>query len=277
MKHDYLGCKNKCSKKVLSIIPSDDGILITYDDGTYTTASKDVLSKELAGKEDKDTVQVVDGKVVAKQIEDTNTIQFTGNGITVDTSQISELVFRQIDQNKNPSNRIMLCTGVKVGDEWYGDRPDRGSYLNPFTNETIEDNTPVEVHQAQFLYKENPNGNTIEIIGFTENDAAPILSVSEYGNKESPNPDEVLTPTEVIDVLLQGKPAKAYKYTLPEGLVRNQSKEHLKWHLSGREYETDDLPRLNPQSDPAGVFGYIADDISTLYYNMPDYQEPIEE
>lgn len=53
MKHDYLGCKNRCSKKVLSIIPSGDGILITYDDGTYTTASKDVLAKELTEQADK--------------------------------------------------------------------------------------------------------------------------------------------------------------------------------------------------------------------------------
>lgn len=215
---------------------------------------------------DKDTVQVVEGKVVAKQTEDTNTIQFTGNGITVDTSQISELVFREIDQNKNSSNKLMLCTGLKVGDEWYGDRPDRGSYLNPFTNETIEDNTPVEVHQAQFLYKENPNGNTIELVGVPDN-YVPQLKVYLYGDKVGTGTK--LDPVEIREVLLNGRPAKNYKYNLGEVSVRNQDKETLQWDFDGQSFSTTELPRLNPTNEPLGIFGYVGNTQSDVIKQMP--------
>lgn len=55
MKNDFLGCKNSCSKRVLSIVPVGNSVLITYDDGTSTTAPKSVLSNGLSKPEESNT------------------------------------------------------------------------------------------------------------------------------------------------------------------------------------------------------------------------------
>lgn len=47
MRRDFLGCSHKCSKTAVAIVPSGDDIVITYSDGTYTTASKEIISPDL--------------------------------------------------------------------------------------------------------------------------------------------------------------------------------------------------------------------------------------
>ena len=54
----------------------------------------------------------------------------TSQEVTIPTRQIENLIFRKA---KN-SNFPMFCTGYQVGNDWYGDRPDDGIWLNPFEN-----------------------------------------------------------------------------------------------------------------------------------------------
>ena len=54
----------------------------------------------------------------------------TSQEVTIPANQIQNLIFRK---SKN-SNYPMFCTGYQVGDDWYGDRPDDGVWLNPFEN-----------------------------------------------------------------------------------------------------------------------------------------------
>lgn len=66
---------------------------------------------------DKQTVKVEDEKVVSP-LEDTNTVTFTGKEVTVgdfllQSGEVVKLVFREIDQSANKSNRIAVCTGFQ--------------------------------------------------------------------------------------------------------------------------------------------------------------------
>lgn len=54
----------------------------------------------------------------------------TSQEVTIPVDQIQNLIFRK---SKN-SNYPMFCTGYRSGDDWYGDRPDDGVWLNPFEN-----------------------------------------------------------------------------------------------------------------------------------------------
>ena len=54
----------------------------------------------------------------------------TPQEVTIPANQIQNLIFRK-SQN---SNFPMFCTGYQVGNDWYGDRPDDGIWLNPFEN-----------------------------------------------------------------------------------------------------------------------------------------------
>lgn len=92
---------------------------------------------------DEKTVNIVEQKVVAEQTQDTNTVQFTEQLKEVEISQISHLVFSEINQDKNSSNKIVVCTGWKIGDKYYGDRPDDGKYINPFTGEELTKGEPI--------------------------------------------------------------------------------------------------------------------------------------
>lgn len=69
MKNDYLFCKKKCSKTVISITPASDSdnILITYDDGTYTTAPKTVISDSIQPEKIEALTQSVEG--LSKNLE----------------------------------------------------------------------------------------------------------------------------------------------------------------------------------------------------------------
>ena len=54
----------------------------------------------------------------------------TSQAITIQPTSLRNLIFRK---SKN-SNYPMFCTGYQVGDDWYGDRPDDGIWINPFEN-----------------------------------------------------------------------------------------------------------------------------------------------
>ena len=54
----------------------------------------------------------------------------TPQEVTISAKQIQNLIFRK---SKN-SNYPMFCTGFQDNQEWYGDRPDDGIWINPFEN-----------------------------------------------------------------------------------------------------------------------------------------------
>lgn len=189
---------------------------------------------------------------------------FTDKEATVPTNQVSNLVFRQL-QN---SNKIMVCTGIEVGGKWYGDRPDNGEYINPFTGETLyEGEKPLE--KVQFLYKEGWNGNTIEIVRWTS--GTPSLEIKQIGGVH--NEDYVLVnPNEVVDTTINGDPAKTYIYHLGSTSVRFQDTEELDFKLDNFEHH-----RLFPRiatNNSLGVFGVEAIDDNDLHMVIDSLPSP---
>lgn len=57
-------------------------------------------------------------------------VHFMNRELTVPASQIQLLLFRELTN----SNHLMVCTGFQYRNEWYGDRPDDGEYINAFDN-----------------------------------------------------------------------------------------------------------------------------------------------
>ena len=73
---------------------------------------------------DKQTVNISDENKVGSMF------LLTPQEVTIPANQIQNLIFRK---SKN-SNYPMFCTGFQYNQEWYGDRPDDGIWINPFEN-----------------------------------------------------------------------------------------------------------------------------------------------
>ncbi len=73
---------------------------------------------------DKQTVNISDENKVGSMF------LLTPQEVTIPANQIQNLIFRK---SKN-SNYPMFCTGFQYNQEWYGDRPDDGVWINPFEN-----------------------------------------------------------------------------------------------------------------------------------------------
>lgn len=120
---------------------------------------------------DEKTVNIVEQKVVAKQTEDTNTVQFTKQLKEVDASTISHFVVSEINQDKNPSNKIVALTGWKIFGQWYGDSPDNSNYIDPFTGEVIikGEYTPPAPESSRSIIRvtEQYEGHVIEFLNIT--------------------------------------------------------------------------------------------------------------
>ena len=112
---------------------------------------------------DKQTVNISDENKVGSMF------LLTSQAVTIPTNQIKDLIFRK-SQN---SNYPMFCTGYKIGDDWYGDRPGDGVWINPLENnqkyqrtgETNVRYTPTtpppeksEGKRTRFIVKETNNG-----------------------------------------------------------------------------------------------------------------------
>lgn len=115
---------------------------------------------------DKQSITIKNNKLIAiGSGEDTNTIQFTDNVIVFDTTVNGiQFVFREIDQSKNPSNKLMLCTGIKFKGKWVGDSPKNENSTDPF-------NVPAEPEGL-------PSNNTM-ILVFSSDYFKPELTMGE--------------------------------------------------------------------------------------------------
>lgn len=75
--------------------------------------------------------------------------------ITIQPTSLRNLIFRK---SKN-SNFPMFCTGYQYVDDWYGDRPDDGVWLNPFENNQKYQRTG----EVDTLYVENLTVTSVEL------------------------------------------------------------------------------------------------------------------
>lgn len=73
---------------------------------------------------DNQTVKVSDDHKVGSMF------LLTSQAITIPPTGLRNLIFRK---SKN-SNFPMFCTGYQLDEDWYGDRPDDGIWINPFEN-----------------------------------------------------------------------------------------------------------------------------------------------
>ena len=100
---------------------------------------------------DKQTVNISDENKVGSMF------LLTPQEVTIPANQIQNLIFRK---SKN-SNYPMFCTGFQYNQEWYGDRPDDGIWINPFENmqkyeRTNEKDVPYTPNESQ-PSEEKPN------------------------------------------------------------------------------------------------------------------------
>lgn len=191
-----------------------------------------------------------ENKVTAKLL-------FTEKEATVPISSIEQLLFRQLDN----ANQIMACTGILVGDTWYGDRPDDGAYTDPFNNRVLirgeSTGTSPVGGVTRFLYNEGWQGNTIVLERW---DSDPVdLFVRTVGGISV---NQQLQPSRVENTTLNGQPAKNYVFELGGTSVRFQNEEHIDLTINGKSIYTDKLPRIAFENSLGtfGVEGVGADD-----------------
>ena len=133
---------------------------------------------------DKQTVNISDENKVGSMF------LLTPQEVTIPANQIQNLIFRK---SKN-SNYPMFCTGYQVGNDWYGDRPDDGVWINPFENMHKYQRTgetdvrytpePSEDKPNRLIVKETYSG--VQVIVESKNDdlgSLPLLeNVTYNGN-----------------------------------------------------------------------------------------------
>ena len=109
---------------------------------------------------DKQTVNISDEHKVGSMF------LLTPQEVTIPGNQISNLQNLIFRKSKN-SNYPMFCTGFQSNQEWYGDRPDDGVWINPFENmqkyqrtgETDVPYTPTQEDKPhRFIVKETYSG-----------------------------------------------------------------------------------------------------------------------
>lgn len=100
--------------------------------------------------------------------------KFTDKEVTVPANQITNLLFRGLES----SNRSMVCTGVELGGQWYGDRPDDGAYIDALDGMKIKYFGEPPAVKTQFIVKEGYQGLDIYI---TNIDDQPNFSVAIQG------------------------------------------------------------------------------------------------
>ena len=139
---------------------------------------------------DKQTVTISDENKVGSMF------LLTPQEVTISAKQIQNLIFRK---SKN-SNYPMFCTGYQYNQEWYGDRPDDGVWINPFENMQKYQRTgetdvrytsdPSEDKPNRLILKETYSG--VEIIVESKNDdlgSLPQLTDVTYNGKNCGNLD----------------------------------------------------------------------------------------
>ena len=130
---------------------------------------------------DKQTVNISDENKVESMF------LLTPQEVTIPANQIQNLIFRK---SKN-SNYPMFCTGFQYNQEWYGDRPDDGIWINPFENMQKYQRTgetdvrytlePSEDKPNRLIVKETYSG--VQVIVESKNDdlgALPQLTDVTY-------------------------------------------------------------------------------------------------
>lgn len=115
----------------------------------------------------------------------------TDKEATVPLNQIQQLIFRQTENCNYP----MVCTGLQVGGKWYGDRPDNGEYINPFTNQVVQVGQP-EVPKKSIRFVETYQGIQVHLINWDASKLPDItftqyagISTDEYANWDQPDPE----------------------------------------------------------------------------------------
>lgn len=87
------------------------------------------------------TILNVDGKTT--QMEPNGDVKanlvFSDKYKVFPVADITEVCIRE----PTNANTLSVITGVKVAGKWYGDRPDDGKYINPFTGEELTKGTPI--------------------------------------------------------------------------------------------------------------------------------------
>lgn len=120
----------------------------------------------------------------------------TPQEVTIPANQIQNLIFRK---SKN-SNYPMFCTGFQYNQEWYGDRPDDGVWINPFENMQKYQRTgetdvrytpePSEDKPNRLILKETYSG--VQVIVESKNDdlgSLPQLTDVTYNGNNLGNLD----------------------------------------------------------------------------------------
>lgn len=202
---------------------------------------------------DKQTVNISDENKVGSMF------LLTSQAVTIPTNQIKDLIFR----NSKNSNYPMFCTGYKIGDDWYGDRPGDGVWINPLENnqkyqrtgETNVRYTPTtpppeesEGKRTRFIVKETNNG--VQLIVESSADDVSTLPYFEDVTYQGTNLD---FPTGSSWELLSNTSDYAtYYIQSPTKVLSNESSVVLEFSYNGERYRVG-LSRV-AYEDGAGTY-----------------------
>lgn len=212
--------------QLMALSKANGNVATTKEDGIYVGEAE--VFKAVSNHIDSSTVlKNVRGELSSK-------LQFTSHVRVVEAGAISHFVFRKALN----SSQQAICTGFKVGDDWYGDRPDVGNYKDLFSDATLNRNmlddvmpalvapsqptnpsnqadptkpvtpaqptTPV-TDRVGFFYTPSAEGGTLELVNWDSTD--PDMVITEFdGVRYTP----ALTPAPVErEELSNGK----YKFT----------------------------------------------------------------
>lgn len=205
---------------------------------------------------DKQTVNISDENKVGSMF------LLTSQAVTIPTNQIKDLIFRK-SQN---SNYPMFCTGYKIGDDWYGDRPGDGVWINPFENnqkyqrtgETNVHYTPTtpppeesEGKRTRLIVKETNNG--VQLIVESNADDVGTLPYLEDITYNGTNLD--FPSGANWELLSNTSDCATYYIQSSTKVLSNESSVVLKFSHNGQRYRVG----LSKVADENGLGTYAID------------------
>lgn len=202
---------------------------------------------------DKQTVNVSDDHKVGSMF------LLTPQEVTIPANQIQNFIFRKSQNSNSP----MFCTGYQVGNDWYGDRPGDGVWINPLENnqkyqrtgETNVRYTPTtpppeesEGKRTRFIVKETNNG--VQLIVESSADDVSTLPSFEDVTYNGTNLD--FSTGSSWELLSSNSEYATYYLQSSTKVLSNESSAVLEFSCNGQHYRVG-LSRV-AYEDGAGTY-----------------------
>lgn len=227
------------------------------------------------GDLDDNTIKIIDGQTKPKDVR--ANVVFGEAEVQVQANIIQSFLFRRLENG----NRLMVCTGFQYNDQWYGDRPDNGGYLNPFSGEIELIGGKAIANKAAIMWGLDNNGRRfLELVG------APMdfPRVVNIDGVDGATGSYRMNPIAVNEVELNGQPALRLSYTLPYNVTMSNPTSTIDMRLAQQGLDFDgnfnvvEVPALDDavirETGVVAVraFGVVADSWEAVTQALHGYQ-----